>query len=474
MRHPAPTDNTPTAVLSRRQRRAADWLWVAYILVVCIGLPYIMPGVPFWTGRFGLLIVPLAAMVCYRYTAGYSIKGEFVLLSASMLLGAGIIANVWYYTTLSGGTDSAPVLVNADMHRTFEDALYYLGYNEHRSSITHSLYSVIIAGVLAVTGPSVTAGLLVNMACTLATLVCVSTLWVNVTGRRSDSWIAMLCTAAVCYLLASGTFLNKDAWTICAMSVAATGLTRPSSPRMFMAVIVGAIMLFISRMNMLWALVAGIVIMWVFARAPLRHQGWTIAALALIIAMYYYGRYEPGATPQTLMVISPSENIYVSYQADNQMAYYRLFGDYHDHGQFERLLLMPVSAIVQYLIPFPWNYARDTIFGLTEAYAHFGYPWYIFGAVLVYYMCAVWRRSPVMMRALTLWAIFIWLIPCWCFGGTISRYGLMAVPLMAPAVAYTIKTSTKRKSMRIYSLIFIILLAATLIVCYHLHTVNQS
>ena len=113
---------------------------------------------------------------------------------------------------------------------------------------------------------------------------------------------------------------------------------------------------------------------------------------------------------------------------------------------------------------------RDIDFGISLVYAHIAYPWYLFGGTAIYYTFFDLRRSPALMRAIFLWGVIIWLIPCWSFGGTISRYGLMAVPLLAPAVSLTLTRSLRRRSFIIFSSLFILLVAITLLVCHHLQS----
>ena len=191
--------------------------------------------------------------------------------------------------------------------------------------------------------------------------------------------------------------------------------------------------------------------------------------IALIAALFCLAHFVY-ITPRTDIVAGVVNNDAVSFTEPRHQIYASLIGEYHLLPAWRRILLMPFTAAVQFFIPFPWNWLRDIDFGISLVYAHIAYPWYLFGGTAIYYTFFDLRRSPALMRAIFLWGVIIWLIPCWSFGGTISRYGLMAVPLFAPAVSFTLTRSLRRRSFIIFSSLFILLVAITLLVCHHLQS----
>lgn len=443
-----------------------------YVCAVVLAL-WLLPGAPFVPSLLAFILIAAGACLCLRRSAGYSPRAEVVLLLAATLLTVGIIANVYTFTTLLHGTDSDPVLINNDARRNFNDAIFFLGLGDGRSQPSHGLFSFVLTGIMAITGPSITALSCLSMVSTLCTLICISSIWVNLTGNRSHSWIPMAAAAAVCYFIAAGTVLVKDAFVIAAFALAALALTRIEfSWRSFVRLTVAAIMVMLARPNMLFAMTAGIPLMWWTQRTNARSMAAAAAMLAIVAAAYVMPSIL-SLTPKLGLIMDVSENNAVSFTYARHTVYTSLIGDYHNLSHLQRLLLMPFSAAVQFFIPFPWNYLRDIDFGLSQIYAHVGYPWYAFGGLCIYYLCFAWRRSPALMRALFLWGVFIWLIPCWCFGGTISRYGLMALPMFAPAVAFTLRNSLRRRSLHIFATGFIIIVTITLLVCHHLQSSIQ-
>ncbi len=445
----------------------AAWLWLVHIAVVS-GALYFMPGAPFVSTLTTLALLPILTIRVYRHTSGHSSKGEVVLCLAATLLSLGLIANVYSFTTSAGGTDASPILHNSDALRNWNDALYYLGVNADRSPLTHGMYGAIVSIVMRLTGISVTAALMISVAATMVTLLCTSTLAVNITARRGDGWRAMALTAAICYLMASGVILVKDAWVIAAVALAAVALSRfELSWRTMLLMIVSSAMLALSRPNMLPAILLGVMIM-----LPVRrHDRTRLTAAAIAATIIIIAWTIPTAlalSPDASRVIAGHEALGIKFDHAQQAPYYALVGDYMQLPLWQRVLLMPFSATVQFFIPFPWNFLRDTTYGLSQIYAHVSYLWYAFGGVIIYYLLFARRGSGKPLRLLTLWGVLIWLVPCWCFGGTISRYALPAIPLLAPAVLYTLSSHRATRKFKIFCLTFATLVIATLLICYHL------
>ena len=445
-----------THIVSLRFIAAA--IAAAAVATICL---WLLPGAPAMS-LCGFVAITALVLAAYSRCTGATRAGAYILLAATLALTIGIIANVHYYTELSGGTDQSPVLHNSDALRTWNDALARLGTGTEAAPSTYGMYGSVVAAVMAVTGPSITAALMISMAATLASILCVGVTAWRITRQRRTAATAMACCTTVCYFLASGTLLLKDAWVFAAFAIAATAFAsaREGRPaRLLTPIVISAAMLMLARPNMLPAIAIG-AILCIVPSVPCaaRRRAWTYTAItvALCAALWLLAHaYE--ITPEASGVINiGQQNHWVRYDAPNQMAYYNIIGDYASLQPWQKTLLLPVSAAIQYLIPFPWNWSRDIIFGPASAYAHIAYPGYLFGIIIVYYL---WRGrreaatslSAASSRALLLmsaWGIVCWLVPCYLFGGTISRYGLMAVPLLAPAVAVTLCNADRRRLLR--------------------------
>ena len=439
-----------------------------FILTACVwaifGIVwYFFPGLT--TGNFiALYLISFGYILLTRYTAFASDSASVVMAAATVLVGCGVIINAWYFTAGLGGTPDNPILINPDSNRWWNDALYLLGStNCEQAPPQHGLYGAILACVLWIFGATVGTALLWSMTILSGALLMVGIVTYRLTSTKVTAVVSMACTAAVCYWLSMGTLILKDAFVIFAMILGAYSFTCRKS-RFFAFLAVSATMLALSRPNCILMLVAGILIVY------LRHKDFVWSSLAAVLCICLWAAaHTLSLSPNFVYIVSTSYDNDIFF-GEQQKAYFNIIGDYSCYPFYKKILILPLSAAVQFMIPFPWNFMRDIPFGLTQAYAHFGYPWYIFGFMTVYFLVSRWRDYSSLIYRLTVWGLVCWLIPCYLFGGTVSRYGLPMVAIFAPAVALTLYRNYK--SVRFYSFlgVYCVILAVVLIIAHNLHT----
>lgn len=189
-------------------------------LVACI-----FPGVS--TGNVvALAVITGVAVFGMRHTALSCRAAVTVMAFASTLLAVGIVLNTWYFTTRCGGTPSAPVLVNTDASRTWNDALWRLGDIAGQAAPSeHGLFGALTAIWLAVFGKSIAVAIIPGMVALLASLVLVGLTTLRLGHDRRAAVTAMAATAAVAYWITSGMILIKDPYIILAAAMAGHALT---------------------------------------------------------------------------------------------------------------------------------------------------------------------------------------------------------------------------------------------------------
>lgn len=448
----------PTNTLLRSTAFLTAGCWVVFVIGYML-FPGFTPGnlaglaVISATAIFGILLTPLASR-----------RAATVMAGTALLLGVGVILNTWLFTTFAGGTADAPVLVNYDEARWWEGALWAAGDASVGEPPMHLFFCDIMGFFLRVFGPTVGVPLIVNVALALGALILCGMLTMKLTQNRGTALIAIISTAAVCYWLAACTLLLKEPMIIFAIALAAYGLI---STRRTMAVClsVAALMLAAARPNYIFVLIAGI------AFVPgLKVQPTVRFCSAVLAVGLWYVADSLLYNADVQAILTSNLDSTFSLETPDRMAYFNIIGDYSAAPWYTKLLLLPITAVTQYLIPFPWNFMRDVPFGATELWAHISYPWYAFGAVFVYGLFARLRHeSPVTLR-LVLWGLGIWLLPCYLFGGSVSRYGLPAVIIVAPLVASTLKHEYKKRPFYIYSALFTVILLIGLLICHHLQT----
>lgn len=417
------------------------------------------------------VLITAAAVAAYRHTDACTRFGQIALTVSAFVLSVGVVANVYYFTTLSGGTDSAPVLQNPDALRNWSDAMYRLGLGGAPAHPVHGLYGAILAAIFCFTGPSITAGLMLSMAFTLVTLISASTMAMRLCANRKVAATAMLATASVCYLMASGMILIKDAMVIAAISLG--GLSVSSGRLALMPLGISVMMLMLSRVNYLIYLPLGIVITYfAYSRQGWREAAVRLAAVGVILILWMAPEVSENTSGIAGLAGLHSSEVWVHPQ---QHAYYNLVGDFFSMPLWRKVLLMPVSAVVQFFIPFPWNFGRDIVYGISQVYAHVAYPWYVFGGIFAFFLIFRLKKAPRQLLMFSAFAVLVWLAPCGFCGGTVSRYALPAVPMMAVAVAWTIGgLAGYRRKLYVWMAAWCAVVAICLIVCHRMQAQSAS
>lgn len=426
------------------------------VVAACI----IMPGMG-WGGAAALTVMGVG-IVLLRLTAAM----RCVLLVALSVLGVLVIANVSAFT--AGGTTPAlePLLENTDAARNWGDALAWLGQPQavHAAS-SHSMYGLVLAGWMWIWGVSIESALMPGVVLTMVTLYLVGSLTRVIAGQRA-AVAAVAAVSCVCYLMASGAVLVKDAWVICALAMAARSLVPRINPG---ALAVAVLMMLLARPNALLFVVLGLLMV---------PRGQKVLRIASgVVCLLLVGAVQClGVAPAVGIQLTADVRTFIAYDEPRQMAYTDIFGDYATLPWWRKVLMLPSSAATQYLIPFPWNFMRDTVYGPSQIWAHIAYGWYVFGGMFIYGLLFCRRALDNTAVRLALWGAVCWLVPCYMFGGTISRYGLPAVPLMAPCVGILLSKARAmlgRRSFMIYSAAYVVLLAVALVVCHHLQMSAQ-
>lgn len=431
------------------------------VTVIAIVSAWLMPGVT-WLNIAAFVFIAAATFTALTYTPFMSRATVVTMTVVLSMLTVGIIANTWYFTTVSGGTLSQPVLVNVDASRYWDDAITRLGLGDYGSMPHYGLYGAIVAAVLAVFGVSIANALILNMVLLITALFVVGYLATRLNGV-STACGAIIATAGVAHWLDMGTLLLKDSWVILSMALGALALVSDGW-RTWALMLTAMLMMTVARANFVFALLIGLV----FVPSPRVRRAARLGLLVCGLAMFALvtiSKY----TPVFIDIVIASATTHVVYNAPNQLAYYALVGDWTMLPWFYKIAFMPLAIIVQTLIPFPWNFTRDMIFGPSQWWAHVTYPWYLFVSILLYYLATSRKQLLTSVTGrMTLWGIICWMIPCYLFGGTISRYGLPAVALMAPAVSLTWQRVAATATFRRYQAVFWAVMAITLVVCCHL------
>ena len=154
-----------------------------------------------------------------------------------------------------------------------------------------------------------------------------------------------------------------------------------------------------------------------------------------------------------------------------QQSYAALIGDYYFYPIWKRLLLLPVTAGVQYIIPFPWIYEHFEVNALSVL-PRLRFMWYFIGGVCIFYYLyiSILHNKQNHLGVWSWWPLVVFLIIAYITGGTVSRYILPLQPLFAVIALYVILNVWKgkfRKSFTIWMIVYSFIMIALLLVCYN-------
>lgn len=389
------------------------------------------------------LALPIAAAITiaiHRRLLHGSTAGEWVLSITATVMSLGITLNTYYFTSVLGGTLDAPVLLNSDALRyfTYAENLYDGDFSAAFGDFLG--IPIITAALWIVLGKSIVWALAACMALTLMAI--------SLSGRlaaillrhsRPSSALAMALTAAVCHFTGQGMVLLKEpliyfAFLLTAIPLAHFYMGNRISARLIVTFVVGCILTALVRSHALHFVTLGL-----FMFLPMQFTRKRILTVAVatvcIFACIAGGGYlsHTGTVKQSNLASGTGEITLVYLGDDSRYDGYKsLLGDYYNRPIYQRIAILPATAAVQYAVPFPWNFVRDTEFGYSQAWNHITWPRYAIGCIILFYFIWLWRKKSTPLRLWALWAAICWLIPAYLFGGSVSRYVMPFIPILVP------------------------------------------
>ncbi|MDE6278050.1 MAG: hypothetical protein K2M06_08085 [Muribaculaceae bacterium] len=449
-----------------------------------------------WLGLAGWLcphagvataLILAGVWVCVRVAAhclGLCTKAEKrVLLCAMGLLGALLIVNLDFFMGHPGAHGGQPYLANFDASLNWG---YILGILENGSvpPYNFSNYSWIMAPAAAVGG--LRSVLAVNSLCVmLAICFCgrIARECCRVQGAAVSAAAMLMLTFAFNFI-SLGTVLLKDAVVAMAFSGAATALlilrqTDRSALR-----------------PMLWAAAACLLSIWVRPRS-----GSMLVVLILIFVPWkdFAGgkrwavvrRFLPLAllcmaalvVENTLLTMGITDLIKEDIQPNRALVFTSsprgstlapLIDSYPTMPIWERILLLPFSMALQLLLPLPWTYLRHFDYGPTMMLSHLGYPLYLEAGAVLYFFVFCLRKAPAKLALVSCAGMLFYIITAYTYGGTVSRYAQMLLPLLLPAGAWVLVNCRGKRSLRLWMCAYVLLLALALGAGMYLYNLNPG
>lgn len=171
-----------------------------------------------------------------------------------------------------------------------------------------------------------------------------------------------------------------------------------------------------------------------------------------------------GWNMQRFFVISESQRFY-----HDLLNYYFLYPIWH------KVLMLPLTMSVQFIIPLPWSYYETS--SIINMLSRMTYGWYFVGGTAVfYYLYASWRRS-MSMGAWAWWPALCFVVIAYVMAGSVARYVVPIQPLFVPVAMYVLCRLYEgrwRKPYIVWMIVFIVLLAVALCLCLEIQQCTFS
>lgn len=450
------------------------------------GLVWAFPGVTPGGTLAGLIFIWIVLLWIYERTGSTSTAGAYTLLGVMTVLSAGLVVNVHYFTVVSGGTVEHPVLIS-DSQVAWDTLTALRDGTDNSWDFRVQNYGRFLYLLSFFIGANIGYMLVLNVFFVMATIILTGAIaekvcrkdGMPISGIRTT---AMIMIASICFFLATGDIILKDALICFLMAVFVyacleirTSLTDPVDCRRLVLYSV-AIMLVMAvawlvRPNLLVFLCMGFVFM-----MPWRKRYGLLTGLMLIAVaacLLHNATYVSENAHEAARLVKESGSV-LMYTEGRVEAYDRLMENYDGAPWYRQIVYLPITVIVQFVLPFPWNFTRDIIYAPTTLYARITYPWYFVGGTMVYCLLFGFRTCPGRLKRLSLYGVVSAVITAYVTAGTIPRYSLPWLPMLIPAAAWAWLTLRRRRTYLAWMTVYGIVLAAGLVVCHSLQSNNKT
>lgn len=411
--------------------------------------------------------------------------GKWMFLVVATLLALYVVYSIKNYTLHDDFTLEQP-----DLHS--DDGRYYCWALSHydgrcpEPKIPFKGLPLFMLGLWKIFGVSIVWPLALNYMFTLLSIVVTGKIADRLLSPRfpshSPSTIAsvtMLLVSLLGFFISQDVRIQKEAG--CALGIVMVGyslaglssltLSKREKTRDTIVFVLGTLILALVRTNFAYFAMIGAAMM-AFAHKRLwwkRGALLSLTALAITVAFSILFSYSFG---QQYRTVDGGDAMALAFKMGIvQQPYLAFIGDYYHYPEWERLLLLPITAGVQYIIPFPWLYDYSAV-DILEIVPRMRVTWYLVGGACIFYYLYInvvhHKYSNLGMWAW--WPLATFLGIAYITGGSVSRYVLPLQPLFVVIAMYVILKvhgGAYRRSFTVWMIVYFIILAGVLVFCYH-------
>ncbi len=409
-------------------------------------------------------------------------KCSWLLLGAAMMIITFAVINLWDWSVGSGATLQAPHLLSDDSGY-FHWAQHHYDGSCPEPRMTFKGLPVTMLLLWKVLGRSVVWPIALNVMMLLLSIVLTGATAVRVAGNRVRSeagfiaFVAILMTSLLGFYVSQGIRVQKEAGLYVGVALMAYALARMTETQVrnklwkdVLLFTLGAFILAFYRSNMLYFMTAGVLVM--LAGNWRLHWRYAVLLLIICIVAFTIGFLCSSYTMLQQMNIATGSgrmSDVFAMHTPSQSPYRGIIGNYFTYPIWQRILMLPITAAIQYVIPFPWLYEFQP--AIDSWLPRLRLMWYVVGGmVLYYYLFIGWRKD----RGVGSWGLVpavCYLGVCYIVGGTVSRYVLPIQPMfvvIATFVFCKLRDGVWRHSFRGWMVGYTLVLIGVLVFCYNL------
>ena len=486
------------------KQKIANIPWVVVgemvaLVLVAIATLSTLPLVQAVQTTAALSVAYVAPRWLYVRSAHCSLAGRWVLLVAALFLAAIAVPFLYRCTVRCGASFQMPFLWG-DARDYYEWALAHYDGSAVEPKVTFWGYSLLIIALWKVLGVSVIWPVAANVMATLFAIVLTGHVAARIAQSQQSrtATLAMLMIAVQGFFMSQGAQMLKEPWVYLAITLIAyalsgqlekryekgsrfsvfgfqfSGRTRQQTtdnrqPIVHFALVfaLGCFILAAVRAKYVNFVFIGIVLLAVAGKmCQWRHYG-TLLVITLLCWWLGMAMTDHYTVVQQVNNVTGEGGMATIFAPEG--AYDRLLGDYFHYPVWKKLLYLPLTCGVQWIIPFPWLPQGESTQWLSIV-PRMRWGWYVLSGVVVYfYLFQSWRRG-------WQWAVWAW-FPMMCFvgiaymtSGTVSRYILPFEPwwmaLAAQPMSRLMSGNPGSKRLVWFVVAYVALMAIVLYLCY--------
>lgn len=431
-----------------------------------------------------LMVVYLLALGIYRRLSFYTRLGRMAMSLAFVSMSVFLILNYWQSAVCLGSAHNPFLLYDAQTFYLLSHDIVNHTVGRNSPPVPYMGYPLFLSwwlqcGVYDIVYPTIFNVLLLLLSMILVGRICGFVVEQERDAGRVAAY-AMSLMAIIPGVMGTATLLSKEPFVIFAMTawVSAMYALRRHPKSMFdiLLFLLGVVILAYVRTSYLYVMLFFVAAVWLY-----RIKRQEILSLLLIVAVIavaiYNGSMQSWWQDSAFVerYITPEEEV-TFYSGISQEPLQKLVGPYYLYPLWLRLLILPVTVAVQFMIPFPFESALSPVghpISMT-VYHRMSYLWYLAAIpMLCYYLFYWWRKGGTRFSLFALVAAAAYCVPAFITAGAVSRYAFCFVPFLTIVGGYTllrvIDNRAELKRMGIFALLYAVMIVAALYIGAHPH-----